>query len=425
MNATAASVPLRRADDLSRSEQAAIYAVMLIASLGYNYSFILIDYVRPFLVRDAGMTLADTALLYSVQAAGVLIGSFLVPAIIARAGSKAVLIATSLTLAACTFANLGMSGFWPWAVTRFVVGIVLPGCYIASITMLANVFPPRLRGRLLSVNMAMFSISLLTFGVLGSTFGATGWRNLVLVAAVLPLLVAAATLIFLPDDRRFQVYGNDDAATVSNADKGRWREMFAGSNLRLTLTCILLAGLNFSAYQFYSGFITTYLLNVRQFDASLVGWFVTIDGIGTLAGTVMWGIVADRYGRKYNLIGFILAAACIAAFLVLPTYVPLLLAIELAYAVGLSCTNCWAAYFAELFTVRLRPMGTSLFHGGHVVSLFAPLIVAAVAAHAPLAVGMSLAPVSFLLAAILWATLPETLKTGRTYRGFMPDDEAR
>lgn len=415
------AVALRRADELRPAEQVVIYAVMLIASLAYNYSFILIDYVRPFLVRDAGMTLAQTALLYSVQAAGVIIGSFVVPSVVARHGSKAVLIGCSLILAACTFANEAMSGFWPWAATRFLVGFVLPGCYIASITMLANVFPPRLRGRLLSINMAMFSVSLMTFGALGSILGDDGWRTLVRVAALLPLIVAVTTFFFLPDDRQFQVYGNDEQSGADNSERGSWRDMFRGGRARLTLACIVIAGLNFSAYQFYSGFITTYLLNVRGFTSELIGVIVAVDGIGTLVGTVIWGIVADRYGRKYNLLGFLLAAVCVAAFLVAPSYTPLLIAIELAYAIGLSCTNCWAAYFAELFPVRLRPMGTSLFQGGHIISLFAPLAVTLVAAHAPLAVGMSLAPLSFLLAALIWSRLPETLQSGKRYKEFKPE----
>lgn len=411
---------MRRADDLRLSEQLVIYAVMLVASLSYNYSFILIDYVRPFLVRDAGMTLSQTALLYSVQAAGVILGSFLMPSLVARLGSKTTLATCSAVLGACTLANAQIGGFTPWCITRFVVGIALPGCYIASVTMLANVFPPKLRGRLLSANMAMFSISLMTFGLLGSMLGETGWRTLIHVAAALPLCVAAATLLLLPDDRLFQVYGNDDVSNASNAERGAWREMLAGPRARLTVSCIVIAGLNFSAYQFYSGFITTYLMDVRHFSGSTIGMIVAVDGVGTLAGTILWGVVADRFGRKYNLLGFVLAAACVAAFLVAPTDLPLLVGIEFAYAIGLSCTNCWAAFFAELFPVRLRPMGTSLFHGGHVISLFAPLAVTAVASHAPLAFGMALAPLSFLLAALIWSRLPETLRTGRRYAGFEP-----
>ena len=200
-----------------------------------------------------------------------------------------------------------------------------------------------------------------------------------------------------------------------------WREMFVSARLRLTIACIILAGLNFSAYQFYSGFITTYLLNVRGFTTEMIGVIVAVDGIGTLAGTVLWGIVADRFGRKYNLLGFVLAAICVGGFLMAPTIMPLLIGIELLYAIGLACTNCWAAYFAELFPVRLRPMGTSLFHGGHILSLFAPLIVALIATRAPLAVGMALAPLTFLLAALIWSRLPETLHSGRIFRGFRPE----
>ena len=83
-----------------------------------------------------------------------------------------------------------------------------------------------------------------------------------------------------------------------------------------------------------------------------------------------------------------------------------------------SVDEVWAAYFTELFPVRLRPMGASLFHGGHVISLGAPLIVTTVAAHASLGVGMALAPATFLLGAGVWALLPETLRRSPLYRGF-------
>ena len=157
---------------------------------------------------------------------------------------------------------------------------------------------------------------------------------------------------------------------------------------------------------------------MRHFDATVTGLFVTVDGIGTLIGSLMWGTIADRYGRRTNALGFALAATFIVVFLVAPASTPVLLLVELGYAICLSCTNVWAAYFAEMFPVRLRPMGTSLFHGGHVVSLFAPLIVATVATHSSLVVGMALAPATFLLGALIWWRLPETLRTSRLYRGF-------
>lgn len=411
----------RSAASLPRREQVAIYAILLFASLAYNYNFILIDYIRPFLTRHGGMTLADTAWLYTAQGAGVIFASFVVPVLVSRFGSRPVLIVALAALAALTVLNEAIVDYRVWLAIRFLIGMTLTGTYTASTTMLANLFPPHIRGRLLSINMAMFSVALLSIGSLGATFGEDGWRGLVRIGAAAPAIAAVLALLFLPSDRAIDVYGDGDSADEANDVRGSWGEMLSGKRLWLTLACLLLAGLNFSAYQFYSGFITTYLTSVRHFSAEVTGLFVGIDGAGTLLGSLMWGWLADRYGRRVNAVGFALAAVFTLVFLVAPVSTPVLVAVELGYAISLSCTNIWAAYFAELFPVRLRPMGTSLFHGGHIVSLFAPVIVTVVAAHSSLAVGMALAPATFLFGAIIWATLPETLKTGVLYRGFSPE----
>lgn len=418
MTAVAIGPARRSAGEIGRGERVAIYLILLFASLAYNYNFVLVDYIRPLLTRHAGMTLADTAWLYTAQGTGVLLASFGVPVLVSRFGSKPVLAAALLALTLLTVLNELVIDFRAWLALRFLVGVALTGTYTASMTMLANFFPPQVRGRLLSFNMAMFSVALLSIGALGSLFGEEGWRSLVRVGAAAPAVAAVLTLLFLPDDRRFSVFGETDRADDANDVRGSWAEMLSGRRLWLTLACLLLAGLNFSAYQFYSGFITTYLTTVRHFSASVTGLFVSVDGLGTLIGSLMWGAIADRYGRRVNAVGFALAAVFTLVFLIAPVTTPVLLAVELGYAICLSCTNIWAAYFAELFPVRLRPMGTSLFHGGHVVSLFAPVIVTIVAAHSSLAVGMALAPATFLLGAVVWALLPETLRAGTLYRGF-------
>ena len=91
------------------------------------------------------------------------------------------------------------------------------------------------------------------------------------------------------------------------------------------------------------------------------------------------------------------------------------------YGVGLSSTYPWGIWFTEIFPARLRPYGAALIHGGHVVSLIAPLIVAWAAERWGLVVAMTLAPAVFLLAAGVWLTLPETLATSKAYRGWNPE----
>lgn len=407
-----------RADELNWRARAFLYAIMLIASLSYNFTFILIDYIRPFLVRDLGMSLDGTALLYTAQGTGVLIGSFAAAPLVSGWGSRNTLILASLCMAGATAATLFATSFGAWAAMRFCVGITLAASYVSITTMLANFFAPKSRARLLSVNGSMFSVALLIAGSVGALIGDDGWRVLLRIAAGSPVIVALLAMLALPDDRKFCVYADGNAASDENVARGAWMDMFSRRRRWLTIACLLLAGLNFSGYQFYSGFITTYLINVRHWAASLAGLFVTIDGFGTLLGSMLWGWVADRIGRRANAIGFALTSVFIGGFLIAPQSTPLLCVLEFGYAVCLSATNCWGAYFAELFTVRLRPMGTALFHGGHVISLVAPLIVATVARSHTLAAGMALAPAAFLTASLLWWSLPETLRTSNLYKGF-------
>ena len=124
------------------------------------------------------------------------------------------------------------------------------------------------------------------------------------VAALVPVAVALLTLLFAPHDRASMVYGDMNESSDANLTRGGWRKMFIKGRQFLTLGRLILAGLSFSGYQFYSGFITTYLLNVRHVDPSVVGLFVTVDGIGTLSGSLFWGTAADRYGRRANALAF-------------------------------------------------------------------------------------------------------------------------
>jgi len=409
------------ANTLRSRDRLVLYGVLLFSSFAYNFSFIIVDYVRPFLVRDLGMTLSETDLLYTAQGCGVIAGSILMPVLVTRWGTRAVICASAAGVAMLTILSIRTSSFSFWAASRLGVGVMLAGCYVSATTMLANFFPPHLRARLLAANMAMFSVALLTAGSLGAISGATGWRTLLWLAVVVSSMGAVASGWLLPDDRRYAVYGDRDDSTAAETSRGTWREMWVHHRWRLTATCLLLAGLNFSGYQFYSGFITTYLLNVRHFDASITGSFVMIDGIGTFVGSLLWGWVADLKGRRSAALAFGATALFIVFFLIAPRHRVLLSAIEFGYALCLSATTCWSAYFAELFPIRLRPMGTSLFHGGHIISLFAPLLVAMLARSHDLIFGMALAPVSFLIAALLWWLLPETLRTSRLYRGFVAE----
>ena len=79
------------------------------------------------------------------------------------------------------------------------------------------------------------------------------------------------------------------------------------------------------------------------------------------------------------------------------------------YGFCLSCTYPWGIWFTEIFPTRLRSYAAALLHGGHLISIIAPLIIAVIARRYGIAAGMAMAPLMFLVGALIWRTLPETI----------------
>ena len=124
---------------------------------------------------------------------------------------------------------------------------------------------------------------------------------------------------------------------------------------------------------------------------------------------MIWGWISDRFGRRSAAAGFILAAAIIPIYLFVPMPVTLLEITGFSYGVMLSCSAIWGPWLSELYPPHLRSTAASIFNWGRVISMTAPLITAPLAEIFGLAPVMSLASVSFLAAAAVWLSLPETV----------------
>lgn len=69
----------------------------------------------------------------------------------------------------------------------------------------------------------------------------------------------------------------------------------------------------------------------------------------------------------------------------------------------------WPKWLRRAGFAELRSTAASIFNWGRVISMTAPLITAPLAEQFGLAPVMSLASVSFLAAAVIWFSLPETV----------------
>ena len=84
----------------------------------------------------------------------------------------------------------------------------------------------------------------------------------------------------------------------------------------------------------------------------------------------------------------------------------------LIYNFGLSASAVWGGYFSELFPAHLRSYGAALFHGGRIIGMWAPMVLVFIQERSSLETAMWGSPIIWILAGLLWLSLPETLKDG-------------
>ncbi|MGK5680659.1 MFS transporter [Actinoplanes sp. URMC 104] len=162
----------------------------------------------------------------------------------------------------------------------------------------AGLFPPRLRGRALSVVFAGSSAAPLVGVPLGTWLGQRfGWRLPFLALAVVAVVVLVVVLALLPETPR----GESSADRGSAPDAGRYRVLVAG--IALTM-----AGA-FAAFTYVDPFLT----EVSGFDASALGPILLLRGAAGLLGVLVAGLVAARWGWQSFLVTAVLQAVTLAA----------------------------------------------------------------------------------------------------------------
>ena len=421
----------RHMSEVPMIQRIAAYLAILVGYFFYCYNFVIIDYVRPYIVEAYdGITLSDTAQFYTWQSIGALIGALSCAWVASNFGKKSTLIVITALNGGATIINMMFTDYAMWALMRFIIGISLGGYFTVAVSLMIGLFTPTVRGKLTAFASSMFSVALMVMGAYAAFISSIDapWQSLMWIGGIPPLVAAIMMMFVLPNDKKVIAYGEEEQQSSSTNEpvkKGSWGEMLSKPYRLITLSCLLLAGLNFYGFQFFSGFVTTYLKEVRHFDGATIGVIFSISAFGSLFGAWIWGAVADKYGRKVNAIGFILAGIMASVFFVAPSNMMIgslnmLAILGLIYNFGLSASAVWGGYFSELFPSHLRNYGAALFHGGRIIGMWAPMVLIFIQERTSLETAMWGSPIVWIIAGLLWFTLPETLKGGLFYKEKTP-----
>jgi MFS family permease len=385
---------------------------LLAAGLGWMldaYDVMLYSLVLATLMREFGMSKETAGLLNTLTLVASAIGSVIIGILADRYGRRRMLSTSILIYSFATFACGFSSTIFILAVFRFVLGLGMGGEWNSGAALVAETWPAKWRGRALGIVQSSWAVGYALAAVTaGVILAHASWRWVFFVG-VLPALVALWVQRGVPEPEVWQRQVSKPQPVAER--RGLWRS--SGHNL-----VVLLAMNTFGMFAWWGLFtwIPAYLeLPVAQGGRgfNLVGttWFLLgLNLVGMLPGYLLFGVFADRYGRKRSLIIYLIAAGVLVPWLATARRPGMILVAACLVAFfGTGFFTGSSIVGSELFptAIRATALGAS-YNVARGLSALAPLIIGTVGQTHGLSGAFLLCGLAFGLAAASAALLPET-----------------
>jgi MFS family permease len=413
-----------RAEDISLGRRIAALCFLLVAYFFYAWSWNTVDILRPYIMESLDLTLTQSGSLYTLQAIGAIIGAVVMGQVADKVGRRNALIITMIGYGGFLLSGLLVKSYVMLIGQRLGLGFFLGSMFPIAVGIYSGLFDKAVRGKIAGLVFAVYNAAVAALSFLSAaTFRSNLDWSVLLWAGAVPVVLAIFAIFIIPDDRKTIPYGGPIDGPTTAESALPIAELFKPGVAKQTLLLALMTGLNFLAYQCFNGWGTTFLRDERNIPDTDVGdvwgWLL----IGQLVGSLIWGWIGDRYGRRVVGWGFIGAAIIVPMYLFLdlnntilfnhPWYLPLpdspLKIIGVAYGIMLSASVVWGPWLSELYPPHLRSTAASIFNWGRVVSMLAPLVTGELAKIFPLPNIMAAASIAFVAAAIIWFRMPETV----------------
>jgi MFS family permease len=399
-----------RAQEFSQAKRFGALAFLLVGYFFYAWSWNTVDILRPYIKESLGLTDFEAGSAYTLQSAGAILGAVVMGQVADKIGRRNALVISMVGFGLGLLGALAVADYTGLMIQRIVLGFFMGSMFPIAVGIYSGLFARDVRGVIAGIVFMVYNIAVASLGFMSAAAFKAGYDwKLLLWAGGVPVVIALFAFLVIPDDRHFiPMDGASEDEAVAKS-KLPITELFKPAVAKQTILLATMTGLNFFAYQAFTGWASTYLKEDRAIPDTVVGDVLGWQFIGAAVGGLVWGYISDHYGRRNAAWGFVAAAAIIPVYLFVPMPISLLELTGFTYGMMLSCSASWGPWLSELYPPHLRSTAASVFNWGRVISMTAPLITAPLAENFGRAPVMSLASISFLAAALIWLRLPETV----------------
>lgn len=368
---------------------------------------------------------SDVGLLAASATVGIVIGVVPSGQLADRFGRKRLLVAALLWYSAFTV-GAGWMPSWQWvAALRFAAGLGLGAMFPLPYTLLTELSPGRIRGRVVGMLDAVLSVGYFAAPLIGGWIGAsglaTGWRTLFFLGGI-GIPYGLVLWRWLPESPRWLMsVGRAAEAQVIWQRSGQPHETVPlGQARRFPLTVVwqrpywrrtAMVWIAFPTVLFVFYAIMTYMPSIlakEHLNTTIALQFSALIMLASIPGKFFEGWIVEHVGRKAVIVSFALLAA--VAALVFPAVHsgPGIILVGMALAFfGIAVDPAMKVYTAEQYPTPIRSTGVGLGEGiaRLIGGALAPYIMALVLDHSGVRGSFILVAVSAVMGAVAVAVL--------------------
>ncbi|PYD89404.1 aromatic acid/H+ symport family MFS transporter [Pseudomonas syringae pv. pisi] len=365
-----------------------IFGLCFVIVLLDGFDTAAIGFIAPSLVQDWGVTRPALAPVLSAALFGLAAGAMAAGPLSDRVGRKLVLALSVLLFGAACAWSAFASGVTELAILRFITGLGLGAAMPNAVTLMSEFCPDRKRALLTNAMFCGFPLGAALGGFLAAwMIPLWGWRSVLLLGGLAPLLAGLLIILLLPESVRFLVgrgAGHERIRAIlrhvsPSADAAHafvTREAApadqAGGGMQVILSRPYVVGTLMLWLTYFMGLVIFYALinwmplllrdaGLSAKDATLVSALFPLGGVGA----VLAGWLMDRYNANAVIAAcFALTAATIFAIGQSAHDLALLMAVVLGAGLAMNTAQAsLPALAAAFYPTRGRATGVAWMMG--------------------------------------------------------------
>lgn len=371
------------------------------------YAFALVSIQSEFRLTSAQAGAVASLTLLASAFGGIFFG-----ALADRVGRVRTLVTAILAYSVFTALTATAQSVAALLLWRCLVGFGMGGEWSAGSVLVSETWPAEHRGKAIGIMQSGWAIGYILAALISAVvLPRFGWRALFLIG-ILPAFLVAWIQRHVPEP---EIWLRDKGAR-RDGPRGSIAVIFRRPLLRKTLTASLLTTSVLFAYWGLFTWMPTFLSRpVAEGGAGLgivksTAWIVPMQ-IGAFFGYLLFGFLADRFGRRPVFIAFLVFAA-----LLVPLYgqlarqeLWLFILGPLIGFFGHGYFSVFGAMLAELFPTSVRATAQGLTYNiGRAFSALAPFLIGALSDIYGIGSALGLTAFFFLLGAVIMFLMPET-----------------